>query len=275
MNFERVPRSTTLVDERGRLMTFPNRGDYLRFLVAEGAIQTVDDFMRDDVLTESVFLDWLRRGQVGCVFAQLFARQVNRAVIRTLVARGQSGVSAPEELAVQIDQALSDAVANPSSEALSVLLPQVLDPQHLTRLVTELARLPGWRIEREASWRRTLVLVALRVEIAAGVWAEPLGMGPFSFFPPTRQSPITSLDIRTKTERARRGRLNRSTLAAHLAQMSTGDMLTKAEFGVRFSQHTRKLRRRILGGQDDHRAKAGVTFALPAAIWTAMKETRR
>ena len=264
-----------LVDELGRTMAFPDRGDYLRFLVADGKIASEDDFINNDALNKDVYLDWLRRGQVGCVFAQLFARPTNRASIWTLVARGPDGAGKPGELAAAINQAVRDAVVDASSEGLSVLLPHVLNPEHLIQTVLELARLPEWRIEREARWRGTLVLVGLRVQIAEGVWAEPLGMGPFSFFPPTRHSPITSLEIRTKTERARRGKLHKSALAAHLAQMSTGDMLTPSEFQVRFREHTPKLRKRILGGQDDHRAKAGVTFALPAAIWSAMREISR
>jgi len=59
--------------------------------------------------------------------------------------------------------------------------------------------------------------------------------------------------------------------AAHLARIPTDTFLTKQEFKVRFKKWTPWLRRRRLGGTNDARAKAGVTFAVPAAMWKTLK----
>ena len=266
-----TPKGTVLADERGRTMRFPARLDYVRQLKKHGLLVDEAAFVDDDSLTEAVYLDWLRRPQVGCVFAQLLARPINRTGMRTVVARGYSGVGDPSELAVQIAQLAEESVQEPSCEALSVLMPQVLDDMTLTQLVWELGTQPGWRIELEHPWRGTLVIVGMRVEIAEDVVAETLGMGPFEIFPPTRQCPITTLEIRTKRKRAKKSHLSRTHLAGHLADIPTDHMLTGAAHGVLRSIFTPWLRCRILGNQEDARAKAGVTYSLPEPIWRSLK----
>ena len=252
-------------------MRFPRRQDYIRQLQEHGLIIDEAGFVANDRLTEAVYLDWLRRPQVGCVFAQLLARPVYRTGVRTVVARGSSGVGDPSELAIQIARLVDESVNDSSDEALSVLLPQILDVQALAYLVWELSNRPGWTIEKEHLWRRTLVLIGLRVEIATGVVAETLGMGPFDIFPTTRQCPVVTLEIRTKPTRAKRSHLWRTHLAAHLADIPVNHILTHAEFRSRFKTFTPWLRKRILGGQKDMRAKAGVTYSVPAAIWSSVK----
>ena len=264
-------RGLTLRDERGRAMEFPRRQDYVRQLQEHGLVSDEAGFIADDRLTEAVYLDWLLRPQVGCVFAQLLARPVHRTGVRTVVARGSSGLGDPSELAIQIADRVDESVNEASTEALSVLLPQVLDAEALARLVWELGNQPRWTIEQERPWRNTLVLVGLRVEIAAGVVAETLGMGPFTIFPTTRQCPVTTLEVRTKPERAKKGHLSRTHLAAHLADLPVGHMLTNAEHRSRRVRFTPWLKERILGKQGDLRAKAGVTYSVPAAIWSSLK----
>ena len=264
-------KGLTLPDERGRTMGFPMRQDYVSQLQEHGLISDEAAFIADDRLTEAVYLDWLLRPQVGCVFAQLLARPAYRTGIRTLVARGSSGLGDPNELAMQIARLVNKSVEDASTEALSVLLPQILDVESLTRLVWELGKQPGWSIEQERLWRGTLVLIGLRVEIADNVVAEALGMGPFNIFPTTRQCPVTTLEIRTKTRRSKRSHRSTTHFAAHLADLPTGHILAGPEHGSRFSKFTPGLKKRILGGKPDSRAKAGVTYSVPAAIWASLK----
>ena len=262
----------TLKDERGRTMSFPGRRDYLRQLQEYGLVADERGFIADDVLTEAVYLDWLRRAQVGCVFAQQLARPRNRSGMRTVVARGSSGEGDPSELAEQIAQLVTESAQDPSCEALSVLMPQILDSEALAQLVWELGTQPGWAVELERTWRKTTVLIGLRVEIAPDVVAETLGMGPIEIFPPTRQSPITTLEIRTKSWRAKKSHVSKEHRAAHLADIPTKRFLTPSKHGALFSDFTPWLRKRILGHQADMRAKASVTYSLPSAIWQSLKE---
>ena len=257
-----------LLDERGRTMSFPRRQDYVQQLQEHGLIADEAEFINDDQLTEAVYRDWLARPQVGCVFAQLLARPTYRSTVRTMVARGSSGIGDPGEVASQIAGLVDESVADTSDEALSVLLPQILDIEALTRLVWELSKQPKWSIEKEKTWRRTLKLIGLRVEIAPQVVAETLGMGPFDIFPTTRQCPVTTLEIRTKS----RGAKKRSTrLGSHLADIPFGHILTNVAYKLRRNKYTPALRKRILGGQEDSRAKASVTYSVPAAMWSSLK----
>ena len=274
-NLQKILRATNksvhLADDRKRTMRFPNRNDYIRQLQQHRLIVDEGSFINDDRLTEAVYLDWLRRPQVGCIFAQLLARPANRVGMRTVVARGCSDNDSPNELATQIDRLVDESVSRAVDEAVTVLLPEVLTFEVLARLVWELSRLPTWHIEIERRWRRTVILIGLRVRIATSVYAETLGMGPFTIFPPTRQCPVTTLEIRTKTKRARRSRLFRNRRAAHLADISVDDILTKDGFRYRFKTLTPRLKRRALGGENDKRAKARVTYSIPAAIWSDQK----
>ena len=251
-------------------MSFPSRLDYIRTLQEHGFISDAAGFVADDRLTRAVYLDWLLRPQVGCVFAQLLARPTHRerSGMRMAVARGASGLGHPRELAQQIANLTREAVEDPSSQALSVLLPQVLDDAKLTELAWELGKQPGWSIEREDLWRGTLVLVGIRVRIAATTHAETLGLGPFPIFPRTRQCPVTTLEVRTKPSGAKRSRQQSGYLASHLADITM--TLPKEDYRRRRVVFTPWLRKRILG-TNDRRAKAGVTYSVPAVMWRELR----
>ena len=261
-----------MVDERGRLMRFPSRRDYLDFLLARGIITGEMDFLKNPELNREVYLDWLRRGQVGCVFAQLLGRPANRLQMRTVV------LLEPEvsECARQIDILVHEAVDDSRTEAATILLPAVLSSEQLVYLLLAPSDLPSWSIEREAPWRKRLTLVGMRVQIEGGVWAEVLGLGPFTFFPPTRQGPITSLEIRTKPKGSKWSKIHPKMRASHLADIKTDDFLSPKRHGILFKTFTPWLRKRVLGGgPEDQRAKAGVTFVVPAAMWNVMKPRQR
>lgn len=265
-------KSLRLQDERERTMRFPRRRDYIEQLMKNGLTAHESDFINNDFLTKAVYLDWLRRPQVGCVFAQLFAKPKNRIQLATKIARYSSDLRDTWELAEHIAKLAKISILNASDEALSILLPQVLNDEELTKLVWDLSHQPEWKIEREHSWRGTLVLVGLRVEIDDRAVAETLGMGPFETFPPTRQCPITTLEIRTKSRGAKKSHLSKTHLASHLADIPTHHMLTPKAHGSLFTRFTPWLRKRILSCQDDMRAKAGITFSLPAPIWRSLKD---
>ena len=271
LDFSEVETSIVFFDEHGRRMAFPSRPNYLDFLEHKRLISKESDFIDRPDLVEQVYLDWLRRGQVGCIFAQLFGRPRNRVGLRTAMLCDSPGSQQEfRDLAQQINDLVHEAVIDPNIEATSILLPTILTAEDLVELLLALSSLPEWQIEFERPWR-TLINVGLRVLINSKVWAEVLGLSPMPLLPPTRQSPITSLEIRTKERGSIWSKINPKTRAAHLAQLPTGHFLTSRQHQVRFRPLTPRLRLRVLGGSDDQRAKAGVTFAVPAAIWNALK----
>ena len=228
------------------------------------------DFQRKPELVKAVYLDWLKRGQVGCIFAQLFGRLRNRKGLRTVVLL-TSGDQSPSEIANKIDSLVDDSLNSAGVDAISVLLPSIRDIEALTHLLENLSTLEKWALELETPWRNNMVKIGLRRYFSEDIWAEILGLGPFQFLPPTRQSPITSLELRTSPERAPKSKTNRSMRAVHLAQLLTDDFLTPDQHRDLFKKWTPGWKARILGGARDSRAKAKVTFTVPAAIWKGFR----
>ena len=271
-DFSGVRRSYALTDERGRSMTFPSRQDYVDHLVDGGLIRNARDLTRNAPLNEAIYLDWLKRGQVGCVFAQLLGRPTNRGHMRTEILTTEPPYDEDiHTLASDIDDVIHEAIAAPAIESVSVLLPAVLDVEKLALLVHALSKLPQWVIDHETRWRDNFTLIGLRRAIDTKVLAEPLVIGPFEFLPQTRHSPVTSLEIRTDPFRAPRSKYVRSMQAGHLAAIDTSGFLTPAEHAIRFEKWTPALRRRMLGCEDDSRAKAASSVTLPTVIWEAVK----
>lgn len=202
---------------------------------------------------------------------QLMTQSDGANWVRTVVARYPTDSANPKELALEVSRLVDESVSDTSIESLSVLMPQVLDAEALASFVWELGNRPRWQIEREGLWRDTLALIGLRVVIANGVAAETLGMGPFGIFPTTRHCPITTLEVRTNPRRAKKSQLTRDLLASHLADIPTEHILTRKQHGALFRTFTPWLKRRILGYQEDMRAKAGVTYSLPVVIWNSLK----
>ncbi len=269
VDFSGVPTSFVLLDEKGRAKRFPTRRDYLSFLIQSSVVPNEAGFVANDELVTAVYLDWIKRGQVGCVFAQLLTRPKHRHILTTVVARERATTSDPHDLALRLAAAVAAGVADEKCEGLTVLFPTVLTPDALVSLVIEVSKLPGWSIERDWPWRGTLSLVGLRVDIAEKVKAETLGLGPYPFFPATRQCPVTSLEIRTKIDRSKYSKTDPGILAAHLADLPID--MSPGRFGKMFREWTPALKRRILRGEPDERAKASVTYSLPLALWTGLK----
>ncbi|MPZ50919.1 MAG: hypothetical protein GEU75_16735 [Dehalococcoidia bacterium] len=258
----------------GHFTAFATRADYLTFLRAEGI--TEEDLLRDPDLVKAVYLDWLRRGQVGCVFAQLLSRPANREHVRTLVLMGSAtDPAAARELAQQIDTAFKEAVAATGIEALSLLLPQLTQSEGLVYLTKALEELNDWKLESILPWRDTTTIIGVRALIEKDgedeTWAEILGMGPFpNSMPPTRLCPITSVEIRTKTLRRRASKVNPGATSGHLADIPSELFLGARSHKRLFDVLTPALKLRILGGTPDDRAKASVTFSVPTPMWKGL-----
>ena len=191
--------------------------------------------------------------------------------MRTHVLTGLPADSTPSAMASEILEVTRQSVSDINVESLSVLIPGLTRIEDLTRLIIELLRDGQWSLELERRWRRTLTILGIRVDLGDNVHAEVLGMGPFFEFPPTRQCPIATIEIRTNIKRSKWSHLNPSRLAAHLADIPTDHFLTPPSHRRMFEKWTPALKRRILGGQKDLRARAKTTFSIPTAMWESIK----
>jgi hypothetical protein len=278
--FSEVSKSVQIRDENGKTRYFPARGDYVSHLQRTGLIANAAELPQNPELVEDVYLDWLKRGQIGCVFGQLFARKRFRTGFKTVViGRDASIESDAQSSALEIDHAVAECLLAPEVEALTVLLPAITQVDSAVRLFVALSRLPNWKLESVNDWGATLINIGLRVRLQEEndteeeVWAEILGTGPFvNSLPATRQSPIMSLEMRTKTLRAKYSKLYpRKIKSAHLDKIDYEGVVDPVWFGRLFEKYTPWLRKRILGGaSEDRRAKASVTLTVPVAVWNAM-----
>jgi hypothetical protein len=271
VDFSGIKRSVELRHEHGRPLHFPNRNDYVDVLIEQGFIEHGGDFSNRPELVHAVYLDWLKRGQVGCVFAQLLGRTSIRSQIRTIVLPNKASSKADAgNLAIQIDEAVLNGMHDPAIEAVTILLPNITTIEDLVYLVHGLSRTEDWKLENVVGWGQTLLNIGVRRKIEEATWAEILGMGPFAnYFPSTRTCPITSLEVRTKAERAITSKSHPGEArAAHLAQVPTRNFLSIRWHKRLFETYTPLLKARILEGMtNDRRAKAAVTFTVPAVVW--------
>ena len=110
-NLSEVNRSLVLTDERGRKMSFPTRKDYVNKLSRDRVITGESDFINRPDLNQAVYLDWLRREQVGCVFAQIFGRKRYRGALDIEVLPGREDL---DVLSTQIDAVAQRSILIPS-----------------------------------------------------------------------------------------------------------------------------------------------------------------
>ena len=243
IDFSDIAKSVVIIDHRGRRMEFPSRSDYVNHLVKSGVINKEAELSENKVLVQEVYLDWLRRGQVGCIFAQLFGRRRNREALETAVITGSSSSSSGlMSVATDIDQAVQRAMENPHSESISVLLPAIIDAEAVVDLIVELEKLPRWRIDYVRPWRDRVANIGLRTEIVEGVWAEILMLAPLSTQPPTRQGPFTSFELRTQEKGSRPSRFRRQMHAAHLDRLNTRHFMSRKRHSLLFNKLTPLLR---------------------------------
>jgi len=238
----------------------PGRSDYENYLKEHAVLAEDEELVDRPDLAPFIYRDWQSRPQVACLFARQIAGNPERYTVKTeVIARNPA-----REMTAAIDEtAAAIAKANGKYEGLTVLLPRLNDQKVLVSYCKRLgARNNTWRLEADfnPSDNRERVYVSLRFALKPDIEAEILGFGPFTFLPLTRRSPITALEIRTKTDRATE-RSGSQTKRAHLAHIPW-----KAKSAEEMWRKSREARRRILGG-DDSSARARVTFAIPRWLW--------
>jgi hypothetical protein len=269
-DFAGIHKSLVLPGRNDREQTYPTRSDYLDHLVREGYARDEADFAARPSLVVAVHQHWHALAQQGCRFAAfLSTRPVEHGWGRVVVP-GEPGWD--DELWGQISRVVATAIRSPAVQALSLIFPGVTSEEQLVRTLLELEGRLDWRLlplpEPEGGWRAPVPVVglALRVPLNRTVFSWPVGLGPFEFLPFTRRSPLTEVALVTKPRRnpPRSARIKGAPDAAHLA-----DMPVNVEDAVfeKLWVNTERHKEFVLGDGGDPRAKAKVTFAVPARLW--------
>jgi hypothetical protein len=228
---------------------------------------------RDDY--QERFVDWMKTQQVGCGFAQSFAKRADTGGLQPLTVTGRHLETAD---IVPLNELLAQACSN--YEGVYIVFPDINSLDEILDLIRSFCATPSWRcdeITADPSFANEAFLVGLR-------WFLPdqkymnyvLGFANLPQMPRTRRAPNTTLMFRTGppgrapgiafahgvNPKADDRPSEKPPIPVHLADMP--DLRPTEEHVAHLWKYTTKLKRSQLEGDPmAPAAKAKVTFCLP------------
>jgi hypothetical protein len=166
---------------------FPTREDYEHYFGGS-------TIWSNEQEVQQIHKHWHGRGQNGCVFAQHLAKESEYST------GWHSNVFIDDTYdQLKLDKTIEQAIENPKIEVLSLLYPNVVTVEQLSALVKSwITNSKIISLESATSFKDRICL-SLRIELGkSGISSWLMMFAPFTFFPNTRQSPITELAIRVK-----------------------------------------------------------------------------
>jgi hypothetical protein len=215
------------------------------------------------------YLKWRRQPAVGCVFARLMSTRPRDFGQRF---EEVSAKSAPSRIAASIAKRMDIFVADKTVSAATLLLPDVITLKRLTTIVLELRAHSKWDVTTtllEGTSAGDVVAFRVVRHIPfqnATCPSEALALGPFRSFPPTRRAPVTALEVFVGEPMPMDPKTHSATTKANLAHMDLSDTDLEASQIDTMWEMSKVGRLRSLGGSEDDRAKAKVSFVIPLAL---------
>jgi hypothetical protein len=214
-----------------------------------------------------LYRSWKRTyADIGCVFARLMATKPPPGYAEAVVAG-----SDPSTIGREVATRIAAFVDDPEIFAAALVLPDVNDLPTLTKMALALASEPLWTITRwiiSGTPIGDVVAFNLVREIPKAdggtCLSESLALAPFSEFPKTRRAPVTALEIFVGTAPAHQP-TGDPTVKAHLADFNIEGLPAPSIYQLMWDG-SKTGRLKSLGGVDDLRAKAKVTFAIPVSV---------
>jgi hypothetical protein len=218
------------------------------------------------------YLKWRGGTEVGCMFARFLARKGPERYKQAVeVIEDQLD---PQQLARRLGDIVDAALANPDINASTLLFPALTDIEKLTRAALALRQHPHWEV-RTSALKGTpggdVVAVHIVRQIPFGAKdcpSEVLVLGPFNGFPPTRRAPVTAFELFVGEPMPHgpspypEGR--KPTSRANVAHMPL-DLNPPSVFKKMWDSCF-PFRLKSLGGKEDSRAKAKVSFVISNAL---------
>lgn len=227
---------------------------------------------------------WLGRGESGCTFATKFARDLEAANWEFYTVSGQ------EVTAFELEELIDDAYGR-KVEALTIMLAGMSTDEQVAEFLVKLCDSPRWflndvAIEDSATFssdfsdceacggdfnlhfqRSSDLNVGLRYRLNNQQTVWVLGASPSDLAPTTRRLsgfPFSVLFLRPSFSRDS----DAPSASVHLCHMRSKELgLDKESDIVKWDKamgQSKELRRKKLGGSPHCKAKAKVTFSLPA-----------
>jgi len=178
------------------------------------------------------------------------------------------------QVAASIARRIDRYVSDEAVSAAALLMPEIETLKRLTEVALALRSHPGWLVSfspvEDSRWG-DLVAARVAYEVPLGDAALPseaLFLGPFDDFPPTRRSPVLALEIYLGEPMTHDPKTREPSTKANLAHMSLGPDIENATVDAMW-EASKDARLKSLGlapGLEDNRAKAKVSFVIPALL---------
>lgn len=215
-------------------------------------------------VSELDFQQWARSRQVGCMFARAMFHAPADYGLMIETHSGRDPVALAKTLHTEIERRVLDQAC----EGYVPILPGIREPVALATLLRGLEDC-GWELTvADAEWageRYSLVTALFPVGEDDGipVLAESVAFAPFDYLPPTRQSPVSALTIRTKPELSGDPLPGRSERRGNLAAIKMD--VPANTFSALWAKS--QALRQELDGLANPLARARVTFPFREGVW--------
>jgi hypothetical protein len=219
------------------------------------------------------YLKWRREPAIGCVFARAMSHAPSDygQVVEEIVHDN------PATVAATIVTRVQQLVPEPGVLAVAFVLPSIGTLESLLAMVLALPADPTWHVDAwELDPPPKTDLAAIRVvrDLPFGngtLPSEALALGNFEVFPKTRRAPHTAFEIYVGEPAPQDPKEHKPSTKANLAHIDFRDRnvinrdYTQAAVDTMWEK-SKAGRLSSLGGIDDKRAKAKVTFVVPTAL---------
>ena len=214
----------------------------------------------------STYNDWKRLStDVGCVFARKIAFNPAQAGQEISIVQASSTAA---RVATSLDKTVVKMQADARVDAAAVILPGVQELEFLLAVAIALKSKPDWSVvfsELQDSKIGPAIAVGISRLIPASdgskIPSEALVLGPFPEFPLTRRAPVTAIELFVGTPKALDPKTQLVVTKANLAHL-TIRLPNDHAFGTMWDRSVAG-RLASLGGVEDSRAKAKVSFVVP------------
>ncbi|MBS0221806.1 MAG: hypothetical protein JSR91_13800 [Proteobacteria bacterium] len=185
-----------------------------------------------------------------------------------------SSTGAPAEVAKAIAAYIDSMLVDPQTQAAAIVMPDLTTLEKTAEVFLALASEPKWNVQRslvQIDAANSVVAFNISREIPFGAGtcpSEGLVLGPFEDFPATRRAPVTAFEMFVGEPLANDPGSGKPSIKAHLAHMRM-EFPTAKTFDVLW-QATIKGRLASLGNVNDVRAKAKISFVIPANLAKAI-----
>ena len=222
------------------------------------------------------YLNWRRGPAIGCVFARLMSHAPHAPSDHGQVVE-EIAHDDPEAAATAIATRVQHFILQPRVLAVSFVLPNIGTLEQLLAMALDLPKDPTWHVDvtpLDPPPEMDLAVVKVVRDLPFGngtLPSEALALGNFDVFPSTRRAPHTAFEIYVGEPALQDPKAHTPSTKANLAHIDFRDRelinrdYTQTAVDTMWGR-SRIGRLRSLGGADDKRAKAKVTFVVPTAL---------